>query len=214
MIKTGSKDLDEFLQGYKKGIITMIYGPAATGKTTLAKLAAIELAKEGKKSIYIDAESGFSTTRIKQLSGSFDALDKIFVFQVKNLEEQGQKIRLLKSLIEKGDFSLVILDTLGMHYRVEVKKDAYKANKETDQQIRELIDIARKHNIPILLLNQVYSDIEKDIIKAVGGNMVMNWSGSAIELKKNGKRTLRVKKPLPERDMHFNIINEGLLKED
>ena len=49
--------------------ITLIYGTAATGKTTLAMLAAIRLAREKKKTLYLDSEGGFSPERFIQLAG-------------------------------------------------------------------------------------------------------------------------------------------------
>ena len=42
----------------------------------------------------------------------------------------------------------------------------------------------------------------------------MNWSKSAIELKKNGNRIIAVKKPLPEKEMEFKILNDGVLKDN
>ena len=47
-ISSGSETIDELLDGGYNKVVTTIYGPAASGKTTLAMLAAIQQAKQGK----------------------------------------------------------------------------------------------------------------------------------------------------------------------
>jgi DNA repair protein RadB len=68
-LATGSKVLDEMLKGgYEKDIITTIYGPAGAGKTVLCILCAINVARSGKKVVYVDSEGGFSLERLKQIA--------------------------------------------------------------------------------------------------------------------------------------------------
>ena len=48
-VSSGVKVLDNLLNGgYELDAITTIYGPAGSGKTNLALLAALEVAKQGK----------------------------------------------------------------------------------------------------------------------------------------------------------------------
>ena len=66
-IMTGSHDLNKWLEGgYEKDILTLFYGPSASGKSNFVMLAACHQAKKGKKVIYIDTEAGFSIDRIKR----------------------------------------------------------------------------------------------------------------------------------------------------
>ena len=68
-ITTGSHDLNVWLEGgYEKGIITMFYGPAASGKSNFMILAACNQAKKDKKIIFIDSEGSFSVDRVRQIS--------------------------------------------------------------------------------------------------------------------------------------------------
>ena len=68
-IPTGSKILDLMLDGgYEKDVITTIYGPAGSGKTVLCLLCSINIARSGKKVIYVDSEGGFSLERFKQIT--------------------------------------------------------------------------------------------------------------------------------------------------
>jgi len=46
-ISSGSEVIDKLLDGGYGKVVTIIYGPAASGKTTLAMLAAIQQAKQG-----------------------------------------------------------------------------------------------------------------------------------------------------------------------
>ena len=73
--------LDELLDGgFENDVVTTIYGPAGSGKTNICVIAAINVAKNGGKVIFIDTEGGFSAERAKQIcgSGTEKVLDKIF----------------------------------------------------------------------------------------------------------------------------------------
>src|SRR3989339_1589394 len=63
-LKSSTFIIDQLLGGYEKDIITTIYGPAGSGKTTLCLLCAMNTAREGKKVIYIDTENNFSVERL------------------------------------------------------------------------------------------------------------------------------------------------------
>ena len=52
VISSGSQLFDQLLNGgYETNVITTVYGPAGSGKSTLSLLAAIAMAKTGKKVI-------------------------------------------------------------------------------------------------------------------------------------------------------------------
>lgn len=206
MIKTGCNDLDNLIQGYKNEI-TLIYGPAGSGKTTLAKLAAISMAKKNGKVVFLDAENSFSVERLIQMSGGayMDILNKILLLKVNNLEDQSKKIEMLKNLI---DVNLIVVDSLGIHYRKEPNKE--EANRKLAKQLKSLSCLARK-GVPILLTNQVYSDLNNGTC-VVGGNMVENWAKCLIELQKE-PRKLVVKKP-SNLEMFYEINNEGIKRKD
>jgi len=59
-ISSGSEIIDKLLDGGYNKVVTTIYGPAASGKTTMAMLAAIQQAEQGKKFVFVDTENGFS----------------------------------------------------------------------------------------------------------------------------------------------------------
>jgi len=201
-IPTGCADFD-LLFNYENSLLTMIYGEAATGKTTLALLVTIAQAKKGKV-LFIDTENGFSIERVKQLAPDYMSfLENIIRIHPSSLEEQEKVIMNLSKHVK-----VIIIDTIGFFYRVEVRQDPYKANKSLDNQLRKLTSLAREGTF-ILLTNQVYSHLNGKIA-AVGGDMVKNWSKCLIYLEKN-PRNLKVEKPVKV-EMFFKIEGGGIFK--
>ena len=92
-IMTGSYDLNKWLNGgYEKEIITLFYGPSASGKSNFVMLAACHQAKKDKKVIFIDTEGSFSLDRIKQITLNLPeiALKNIVILKPTNFQEQKQ----------------------------------------------------------------------------------------------------------------------------
>ncbi len=200
-----SKDIDEFFN--YKDMAIMIYGEATTGKTTCCLLAAIEYAKQGKV-IFLDTENSFSIERIKQLCPDYKKIiNNIFLFKINNFDEQRKQFNKLKEIIKSSKAKLVIIDTIGMHYRVILKKDPSSINREMAKQLELLSDISKE--IPVLMTNQVYHTLENEI-KMVGGNMLKNFSKCLIELKKDPRRIV-LQKP-EQKEMFFKLMEKGITK--
>ena len=204
--------LEDFLGGQlSKRTLTCIYGPPASGKTNLALIAAAKTASEDKV-IYVDAEGGFSTERMKQICGvDVDiVLGNILVLEPHDLDEQKVAIYKLDELVKKTNAKLVIIDSIGVLYRLKEKRDT----KELGRMIAQLMKTARKNNIPVLLTNQVYSDIESGEITPVGGSLIKYWCKIIIELliDENGRKAILKKhKHIKEgKTMNYVIIDEGI----
>ena len=202
--------------GYCNGAINLIYGPAASGKTTFCLLAAIAVAKKNKKVIFIDTENGFSIERLKQLSGNHykEIMDHIFLLRVGSFKDQNKKFVDLFKIVKEGGIDLVIVDTLGAHYRVVLKEDITGVNKALIEQLKVLKYIIQL-GVTVLVTNQVYANInEKDKIESVGGKMVKNFSNVLIELQNlshcNKKAILLKPK---HKEVVFNIKKEGFILE-
>ena len=214
-IPSGSEVFDELLEGgFDSGVITTIYGPAGSGKTTTCLLAALA----GKKKVlFMDSEGGFSISRLKQLSKGYkEALDRIFVLKPTNFEQQKQVIEQLKKLSE-AKIGMIICDTISSLYRVERGDDNKGLNRELGKQVGALLEIAREKNIPVILTNQVYSDFDNQTnVKMVGGDILKYSSKCLIELSvmANGVRKATIKKhrSLPEKEMIFKIVEKGFEK--
>jgi DNA repair protein RadB len=211
----GGDFVNSLMGGYDAGIITTIYGPAGSGKTTFCMIAAIN-ASADRKVIYVDTEAGLSPERLTQLAQGLP-LKNILVLKPHTFEEQIKMIENLKGMVN-DKIGLVVVDTISMHYRVEVgrKKAPKDIYGELDLQIAYLAEIARRNRIPVIIANQVYSDFEeKDAVKMVGGDMLKYASKCLIELvklKSARKAIIRKHRSLPEQELAFEIEEKGLKK--
>ncbi|MBX4212050.1 DNA repair and recombination protein RadB [Candidatus Pacearchaeota archaeon] len=221
-ISAGSYDLNKWLfGGYEEEVVTVLYGGSGTGKTTFCLLAAVSQAKKGNKVIYVDTEGGFSVERVKQLApeNSQEVLKNILLLKPTNFQEQKKAFETLLEHV-KDETSLIVVDGLTMLYRLDFatarEKDVeeiQKINAELVRQIRTLAEIARKRSIPVIVTSQVYR--WDDVDKIVGGDILRYWGKSLIELTNDkGKRTayLRKHRSLPEKELQFQIVNEGVKK--
>ncbi len=219
-VSTGAEVLDKLLDGgYESDTITTVYGPSGSGKTNVCIIAAVAVARSGKKVIYIDTEGGFSVERLKQIApDDYSSLIDNFVFlKPASFDEQRSSFSKLGRLIE-DDVGILIVDTIAMLYRLEMGKTdkVYDINRDLGQQISYLQEIARRKHIPVLITNQVYSSFEdRESIRMVGGDILKYGSKCLIELEKfhEGLRTATIKKHrsiAEDRTVMFRIVNEGL----
>src|SRR3989338_419528 len=234
-ISAGSFDLNTWLHGgYERGVITMIAGPPASGKTNFVLLAACSQAKKGNKVIFIDTEGGFSIERVKQIVGDGfkDILKNIFLLNPTSFEEQKKIFLRLLERVKKENIGLLVVDGMAMLYRLELGdalklKDDFKVkevNREIARQMRILAEISRKQQIPILITNQVYQGFlsEEDWKRGiqpgtniVGGDLLKYWSKTIIELKnEKGKRKaiLLKHRSMAQKEFDFEIRNEGIFR--
>ena len=216
-IKTGSGKLDGFLEGgYEKGIITTIYGPSGTGKTTACLLAMIEASKHGKV-FFIDTEGGFSTERLRQLTDNYEeVLRKTILQKPLTFEEQGRFIKALKQSLPENGASIIICDTITALYRLSRTDDVQQSNQELTRQIGGLLEISRKRGIPVLMTNQVYSDFEgKSGVRMAGGDIVLYNSKCLIEFQNSdeGEKIAVLKKhrSLASKAEKFEITGKGFI---
>ena len=233
-IMTGSRDLNNWLNGgYETGVITLFYGPAASGKSNFVTLACCHSAKKDKKIVFIDTEGGFSIDRVKQISGGIPAmiLKNVIIFKPINFYDQKRVIIKLLKEYKSKNIGLIIVDSMVMFYRLELAEarkksldEVRRVNFELASQIKALSEIARIGNIPILITTQVYSDFlnEQDFLSGkeagvnlIGGDILKYWSKCIIELQNNNgkkKAILRKHRSLAESELNFEICNEGIRK--
>lgn len=221
-IKTNSS-LDLILGGgIEKGNITQFYGPPGSGKTNISLNLAVQVAKEGKKVVYIDTEGGLSIDRVKQLAQEdFDRIaNNIIIFEPNSLEEQTEDLKKVESWLSSNvdDVDLIILDSAVALYRLNEGKSK-ALNKELGVQMWILSKLSRKYNVAVVITNQIYSTFEDEkpiSVKPVGGTILMYWSKIILELSKSdvdGKRiaTLKRHKTIAEgKNTSFTITNYGI----
>lgn len=160
--------IDEILGGgVEKGTITQFYGPPGSGKTNIAIKLAVEVAKRGKKVIFIDTEGGLSIERVKQIAGdNFNKVaPNILIYEPSSFYEQGIVIQKINSLLKKEGkkFDAIILDSAVALYRLK-EGNSSKLNVELGKQMALLLRIARKYNLAVVITNHIYSLFDEDVL--------------------------------------------------
>jgi len=212
---TGFGRLDDMIGGgLEAGAITQIFGEGGSGKSNLCILIAINTVKIGKKVIFVDTE-GLSIDRFEQMAGT-DAKEiakEIIFYEPTSFKEQHSVIKDLGKIT--NNIGVIIVDSATSLYRVSPKSDIMGLIRELGNQMTYLVGIARKQNIPVVITNQVYTDINKGIDMPIGGNILCHLSKTIIKLEKIDKglrrATLLKHRSLPEgASIDFKIKNNGI----
>lgn len=214
-LSPNTKIVESLIDNYESGRITMIYGNSASGKTTCCLLASF--CAENNKVIYVDTENSFSVERLRQLYGKDvdKLLENIFLIQPKSFQEQHDMILKLKSLCNNDKIKLVIVDSIGNHYRNAKRDDHKEITSMMVEQMATLVRIARDLDKVVLLTNQVVADVsgESDF-KMVGGKPIYNLCKDIIELNLDlvtKKRTASlIKKKMDIENTSFYKLNKKI----
>lgn len=108
VVSSGSLALDIALGagGYPRGRIIEIYGPEASGKTTVALHAAAQIQKEGGIVAYIDAENALDPAYAQALGVNIDEL----LLSQPDSGEQG--LQIAERLINSGAVDMIVVDSV------------------------------------------------------------------------------------------------------
>ncbi|MFC7234422.1 DNA repair and recombination protein RadB [Halosegnis marinus] len=223
-IPTGCSTVDELLGGgFERGAVTQVYGPPAAGKTNLALAAAVAVAARGDRALYIDTE-GLSVDRFEQLAAARagddrtveDIASRVIVTDALDFAEQEEAVRDAAEFAENVE--LVVLDSATGFYRLERDgDDAGAALRKVARQVTHLLSLARKHDLAVVLTNQVFTDpdSESDRVRPLGGNTLNHWCGVVLRVERfrggNRRATLEKHRSKPAGDSaRFRITGDGL----
>ncbi|MFC6903628.1 DNA repair and recombination protein RadB [Halalkalicoccus tibetensis] len=221
-IPVGCPPIDELLGGgLERGAVTQLYGPPAAGKTNLALCAAVECAAAGERVAYIDTE-GLSPDRFEQLlranagDEEIESLSsRIVISEAHTFDEQEEAVRDVEELA--SGVSLIVLDSATGFYRLQRTEDEREGDalRAVARQITHLLALARKHDLAVAITNQVFSDPDADMTRALGGNTLEHWTGTVLRIDRfrGGKRRATLEKhrakPAGE-SVQFRITDDGL----
>ncbi len=208
--------LDELLGGgVESGIITEIYGEGGSGKTNLCLQVARNCARKAKV-IYIDAE-GVSIERFRQICGKdFEALLRnVLFYKVHSPEEQEKAVNEAIKLMRTGAACLVVVDSAIVHYRLTGDDGDAENTKSLLLQLRRLMGSALEKDVPVLITNQVYTDVATSTMRPICEFSIGYLSKAIISLSRmpNGIRAATIMKhrSRPEGIVaRFRITENGL----
>lgn len=193
VLPTNCSSLDRLLDG---GLpfygVSLVYGEAETGKTSLAIQCAVNSARMGYKVIFIDSDGTFSTERFSQIAhhDSAEISPFIILIKPKTLQEQGRAIDNLNLYFIKS-VGLVVVDTITSLYRLELggAKETFGSNRELNGQVASLTQFAKTHKVATLLTSQVRNVFvkEQSDIQPVAARVLKLWSDIVFVLKHTGR---------------------------
>jgi DNA repair protein RadB len=189
-IPTSCRPIDEFLKGgFPVDSLALVYGEAETGKTTLAMQCAVNCARQGYKTLFVDSDRTFSAQRLSQVvSEQFEKVPELIILMRPNdFREQTVVVDQLTDYINQN-FKLVVFDTITSLYRLRIAESpskTFELNRELNRQLAVLAQAARTDRIVVLLTSQVHSVLNEVpvSIEPVATRVLKFWADTVLAMK-------------------------------
>ena len=212
MIKTGLKNLDQFLGGgIKEGLVTSISGQSAAGKTQLTFQIILNALDNGKEILFQDTTGKFRPERLVQMMQlqkiNPSLLDTIKVSRITNTAQQIQYLS--KTPLKR--YSLIIVDHVTDLFSFEYSKKEQSLEKHISfmKYMHSLSSIAINRKIPIIVTNIVRT-IDKREKENLEESISM-YTHTKIKLSKNDNGYLcQVISPFVNKKFRYTITSSGL----
>jgi len=157
VVSTGSLGLDIALGvgGLPRGRIVEIYGPEASGKTTMTLQAAAECQKLGGTVAFVDAEHALDVTYARKLGVK---IEDVLVSQPDTGE---QALEITDMLVRSGSVDMIIVDSVAaLVPRAEIEGDMGDSHmglqaRLMSQALRKLTASINRSNTIVIFINQL-----------------------------------------------------------
>ena len=177
-IPTGSLMLDAALGigGVPRGRIIEVYGPEASGKTTLALHMVAEAQKAGGEAAFIDVEHALDPIYAKALGVDVDSL------LVSQPDTGEQALEITEALIRSGAIDIVVVDSVAaLVPRAEIEGEMGDSHvglqaRLMSQAMRKLAGAVSKSNCTAIFINQLRLKVG-----VVYGNPEVTAGGNALK---------------------------------
>lgn len=188
-ISTGSLGLDIALGvgGLPRGRVIEIFGPEASGKTTMTLHCIAEVQKAGGVAAFIDAEHALDLTYAKKLGVQADDL------LVSQPDTGEQALEIAETLVRSGAIDLIVIDSVAaLTPRAEIEGEMGDAHmglqaRLMSQALRKLTAAIAKSLTTVIFINQIRMKLGVmfgNPETTTGGNALKFYSSVRLDIRR------------------------------
>lgn len=178
VVSSGVLSLDHALGcgGWPRGRLVEIYGPEASGKTTLTLQAIAQMQKIGGTAAFVDAEHALDASYARRLGVD---IDELLISQPDSGE---QALEVTEALVRSGAVDLVVVDSVAaLVPQAELQGEMGDAHvglqaRLMSQALRKLAGTVHKTGTLVIFVNQV-----RQKIGVMFGNGEVTTGGNALK---------------------------------
>ena len=190
-VSTGSIGLDVALGigGLPKGRVVEIYGPEASGKTTIALQVVAEAQKAGGTAAFVDAEHALDPTYAEKLGVN---VDELLVSQPDTGE---QALEITDMLVRSGAVDIIVVDSVAaLTPKAEIEGEMGDSHmglqaRLMSQALRKLTGNIKRSNAMVVFINQIRMKIGVMFGSpetTTGGNALKFYSSVRLDIRRIG----------------------------
>lgn len=191
-IPTGAPSLDAALGcgGYPRGRVVEVFGPEASGKTTLTLHAIAECQRQGGVAAFVDAEHALDLRYAASLGVRPESL------LVSQPDSGEQALEIVETLVRSGAVDLVVVDSVAaLVPRAEIEGEMGDQHmglqaRLMSQALRKLTGITHRTGTTIFFINQLRMKIGVVFGSpetTTGGNALKYYSSVRLDVRRVGQ---------------------------